>query len=211
VAAADRLVLLSCLRASPPERAWRLPEAWWPQYCVYLASDGPERAHERRRPGRAPSERPTRDDYLVRYVKCRVWWTLDRPACHVAVALGCLLYCYPPEALVQLAPALCAPDQIQRIRARLVSRLQARFPHAHLFGGDHGTSRMPADRARPVAGPSCLDVVHALGGGARARAGPHPVTVGDLLRAGLRLLGLGPHPRADQSDRRGVPAVDPRV
>jgi hypothetical protein len=142
VAAADRLVLLSCLRASPPERAWRLPEAWWPQYCVYLASDGPERAHERRRPGRAPSERPTRDDYLVRYVKCRVWWTLDRPACHVAVALGCLLYCYPPEALVQLAPALCAPDQIQRIRARLVSRLQARFPHAHLFGGDHGTSRM---------------------------------------------------------------------
>jgi hypothetical protein len=60
----------------------------------------------------------------------------------VAVALGCLLYRYPPEALVRLAPALCPPAQILRIRARLVSRLQARFPRAHLFASDHGTSRM---------------------------------------------------------------------
>jgi hypothetical protein len=142
VAAADRLVLLQHLRESPARRAWRPPEAWCPQYCVYLASDGPERAQERPRPGRVPQERPTRDDYLVRYVKCLVWWTLDRPACYVAVVLGCLLYRYPPEALVRLTPALCAPDQIQRIRLRLVSQLQARFPRAHWFPGDHGAARL---------------------------------------------------------------------
>jgi hypothetical protein len=140
--AADRLVLLQRLRESPTGRTWRrLPEAWLPQYCVYLASDPRERGHERPRPGRAARERPTRDDYLVSYVKCLVWWTMDRTACHVAVALGCLLYGYPPEALVRLAPALCAPDQIQRIRVRLVSQLQARFPRAHLFAGDHDTRR----------------------------------------------------------------------
>jgi hypothetical protein len=142
VAAADRLVLLQRLRASPTGRAWRLPEAWWPQYCVYLASDGPERAHERPRPGRAPHERPTRDDYLVRYVKCLIWWTLNRPACHMSVALGCLLYRYPLAALVRLAPALCAPDQIQRIHVRLVSQLQARFPRAPWVPGDHGAARL---------------------------------------------------------------------
>jgi hypothetical protein len=141
--AADWLVLLQRLRESPTGHTWRrLPEAWLPQYCVYLASDGPERAHERRRPHRAPPERPTRDDSLLRYVKCLVWWTLDRSACHVAVALGCLLYCYPPEALVRLAPALCAPHQVHRIRVRLVSQLQARFPRAHFFAGDHGTRRL---------------------------------------------------------------------
>jgi hypothetical protein len=32
VAAADRPVLLQRLRESPTGRAWRLPEAWWPQY-----------------------------------------------------------------------------------------------------------------------------------------------------------------------------------
>jgi hypothetical protein len=142
VAAADRLVLLQRLQPSPNGRAWRLPEAWWPQYCVYLASDGPERAHEHPRPGREPQERPTRDDYLVRYVKCLIWWTLNRPACHMAVALGCLLYRYPPEALVRLAPALCAPDQIQGIRVRLVSQLHARFPRADFFPGDHGATRL---------------------------------------------------------------------
>jgi hypothetical protein len=140
--AADRLTLLRRLRESPTGRPWRrLPEAWLPQYCVYLASDGPELAHERRRRGRILRERPTRDDYLVRYVKCLVWWTMDRTACHVAVALGCFLYRYPPGALVRLAPWLCAPHQIRRIRVRLTQQLQTRFPRAHLFEGDHGTRR----------------------------------------------------------------------
>src|SRR5687768_7215720 len=61
---------------TPTGHAWRrLPDSWLPQYCVYLASDPHERAHERPRPGRAPRERPTRDDYVVCYVKCLVWWT----------------------------------------------------------------------------------------------------------------------------------------
>jgi hypothetical protein len=140
--AADRLALLRRLREHSTGHAWRrLPEAWLPQYCVYLASDGPERAHERPRPGRALRARPTRDDYLVRYLKCLVCWSMDRTACHVAVALGCFLYRYPPDALVRLAPALCDPYQIQRIRVRLTQQLQARFPRAHLFDVDHGTRR----------------------------------------------------------------------
>jgi hypothetical protein len=77
--AADRLALLRRLRDHPTGHAWRrLPEAWWPQYCVYLASDPHERAHERPRRGRVLRERPTPDDYLIRYVKCLVWWTMDQ-------------------------------------------------------------------------------------------------------------------------------------
>ena len=57
------------------------------------------------------------------------------------MALGCFLYRYPPDALVRLAPALCDPHQIQRIRMRLTQRLQARFPRAHVFEGDYVTRR----------------------------------------------------------------------
>jgi hypothetical protein len=70
----------------------RLPEAWLPQYCVYMASDAHERDQERPRPGQEPRYRPTPDDRLVRYIKCLIWWTMDRNACHVAVALGCFLH-----------------------------------------------------------------------------------------------------------------------
>jgi hypothetical protein len=149
--AANRLALLRRLREHPTGHAWRrLLEAWLPQYCVYLASDGRERAHERPRPGRAPRERPTRDDYLVRYLKCLVWWTIDRTACHVAVALGCFLYRYPTDALVRLTPGLFDPHQIQRIRVRLTQQLQARFPRAPLFEVDHGTrsTRVPTTHDR---------------------------------------------------------------
>jgi hypothetical protein len=146
--AADRLTRLLLLRDQPAGHEWHLlPEAWLPQYCVYLASDLHERVQERLRAGRAVRERPTQDDYLVRYLKCLIWWTIDRTACHVAVALGCFLYRYLPGDLVQLAPALCAPRQIQQIRARLTQRLQARFPRTHLFPGDHGTDRTPSPTA----------------------------------------------------------------
>jgi hypothetical protein len=141
--AADRLTLLRRLWEPSTRPAWpRLPEAWLPQYCVYLVSDAHERAHERPRPGRTAREWPSRDDYLVRYVKCLVWWTLDRPACHIAVALGCFLYRYPPGVLVRLAPAFCQLDQTLRIRARLAQQLQARFPRAHVFPGNHATRRI---------------------------------------------------------------------
>jgi hypothetical protein len=149
--AVDRLALLRRLREHPNGHAWRrLPEAWLPQYCVYVASDGPERAHERPRPRRTPRARPTRDDYLVRYLKCLVWWTMDRTACHMAVALLCFLYRYPLGALVRLVPALCDSHQIQRIRVRLTQQLQARFPRAHLFEGDQTTlrTRPPTEHER---------------------------------------------------------------
>jgi hypothetical protein len=140
--AAERLVLLQRVQERPPGSAWgRLPAACWPQWCVYLASDGQERAHERPHPGRRLEKRPTPDDYLVRYLKCLVWRTMTESPCHVALALGCFLYRYPPRAIAQLAPVLCAGQDILRIRVRLASQLQARFPHAQLFATDHDQPR----------------------------------------------------------------------
>jgi hypothetical protein len=55
---------------------------------------------------------------------------MDRSACHVALALGCFLYTYPPGAIAQLAPVLCHQHQ-----------LHSRFPRAHLFGGADHTRR----------------------------------------------------------------------
>ena len=138
--AADRLALLRRLREHSIGHAWRrLPDAWLPQYCVYVVSDRPGRAHERPRPHRTPRARPTRDDYLVRYLKCLGWWIMTSrpvmwPWCCVAssTAIRRVTSCGWP-------PALCDPHRIHRLRVRLTQQLQARFPRAHLFEVDHGT------------------------------------------------------------------------
>jgi hypothetical protein len=129
---------------------FRLPEVCLPQYCVYLASDARERKQECPRPGHEPRERPTPDDYLVRYIKFLVWWTMDRNACHVAVALGCFLFTYQPGEIVSLAPELFNPHNIRRVKRRLVHHLHARFRCANLFQGDCHTlrTRSPTDHER---------------------------------------------------------------
>lgn len=93
----------------------------------------------------------------MRYIKSLVWWTMDRTACHVAVALGCFLYRYPPGDLVHLTPTLCRPHQIQGIRRRLAQQLNARFPSAHPFDGAHGTGH-----TRPPTAPDRQLVQRAL-------------------------------------------------
>jgi hypothetical protein len=114
----------------------RLPEACLLQFCVYLASDARERDQERPRPGQEPQHRPTPDDWLVRYIKCLIWWTMDRNAGYVAVALGCFLYGYQPGDIVNLAPELFNEYDLWYIKRRLAQQLQSRFQHANLFMGD---------------------------------------------------------------------------
>jgi hypothetical protein len=136
----ERLALLRRLqdRRTGHDRL-RLPEACLPQYCVYLASDARERAQERPPPGQDLRDRPTPDDYLVRYLKALVWWTMDRNACHVAVALGCFLYAYPPGDIASLALEVFNPHNIRRVKRRLAHQLHARFQHAHIFRGEPHT------------------------------------------------------------------------
>jgi hypothetical protein len=110
----------------------RLPEACLPQYCVYLASDARERAQECPRPGHEPRYHPSPDDWLVRYIKALVWWTMDRNACHVAVALGCFLYGYQPGEIVRLAPEVFNYHNIRRVKARLAHQIYARFRNANI-------------------------------------------------------------------------------
>jgi hypothetical protein len=143
LAAGERLTLLQRLqdRRTGSSYRHRLPEVCLPQYCVYLASDVRERAQESPPPGRDAPEPPTPDDYLVRYIKTLVWWTMDRNACHVAVALGCFLYGYRPGDLASLAPDFFPLSSLRRVKQRLACQLQARFQRAHLFGGDHPTLR----------------------------------------------------------------------
>jgi hypothetical protein len=139
--ACERLALLRRLqdRCTGHYRL-KLPEAYLPQYSVYLASDVRERAQERPRPGQDSRDRPAPNDWLVRYIKFLVWQTMDRTACHVAVALGCFLYGYQPGDIATLAPELFNHN-IRRVRRRLVHQLQARFAGANLFRGDHHTRR----------------------------------------------------------------------
>jgi hypothetical protein len=105
LAARERLMLLQRLQARRTGfYRHQLPEVCLPQYCVYLASDVRERAQESPPSGQDAPAPPTPDDYLVRYIKSLVWWTMDRNACHVAVALGCFLYGYRPGEIASLAP-----------------------------------------------------------------------------------------------------------
>jgi hypothetical protein len=117
----------------------RLPATCLPQYCVYLASDRRERDQERLLPGQGQQDGPTSDDWLVRYVKFLIWQTMDRNACHVAVALGCFLYGYQPGDIANLAPELFNHHNIRRIKRRLAQQIDARFQAAHIFFDDHHT------------------------------------------------------------------------
>jgi hypothetical protein len=128
----------------------RLPEVCLPQYCVYLASDMRERDQERSRSGKEPRYRPTADDWLVRYIKSLVWWTMDRNACHVAVALGCFLYRYQPGEIANLAPEIFNQHNIRRVKSRLAHQIQARFQNANIVIGEHYAlrTRAPTEHER---------------------------------------------------------------
>jgi hypothetical protein len=130
----------------------RLPEACLPQYCVYLASDARERAQERPGPGQNPGYHPSPDDWLVRYVKALVWWTMDRNACHVAVALGCFLYDYQPGEIVSLAPEVFNRHNIRRVKARLAQQIHVRFQTANIMGGEPDMlyTRPPTEHERQL-------------------------------------------------------------
>jgi hypothetical protein len=130
----------------------RLPEACLPQYCVYLASDARERIQERPRPGQKPRYQPRPDDWLVRYIKALVWWTMDWNACHVAVALGCFLYGYQPGEVVSLAPEIFNHHNIRRVKARLAQQIHARFQSANIMVGEPFTlrTRPPTEHERQL-------------------------------------------------------------
>jgi hypothetical protein len=130
----------------------RLPEACLPQYCVYLASDVRERAQERPRPGQKPRYHPSPDDWLVRYIKALVWWTMDRNACHVAMALGCFLYGYQPGEIVSLAPEVFNHHNVRRVKARLARQIHARFQNANIIEGESYTvcTRFPTAHERQL-------------------------------------------------------------
>jgi hypothetical protein len=130
----------------------RLPEGCLPQYCVYLASDARERAQECLCPGQEPRYRPTPEDWLVRYIKALVWWTMDRNACHVAVALGCFLYGYRPGDIARLAPEIFNQHNIRRVKRRLAQQIHGRFQGAPIFFDEHHTlhTRPPTAQERQV-------------------------------------------------------------
>jgi hypothetical protein len=151
--ACDRIALLRRMQdRRGGHYRFRLPEACLPQYCVYLASDAREREQERWRPGREPRYRPTADDYLVRYLKFIVAWTMDRNACHVAVALGCFLYGYQPGDIANLAPEIFNHHNIRRVKRRLSLQLQDRFQSANIVIDAHHTlcTRAPTAHERQL-------------------------------------------------------------
>jgi hypothetical protein len=136
--ACDRIALLRRMQdRREGHYKFKLPEACLPQYCVYLASDAREREQECWRPGKELRYRPTADDYLVRYIKFLVSWTMDRNACHVAVALGCFLYGYQPGDIANLAPEIFNHHNIRRVKRRLGLQLQARFQSANIVVDAH--------------------------------------------------------------------------
>jgi hypothetical protein len=130
----------------------RVPESSLPQYCVYLASDARERHQERQRSDKEGRSQLTSDDFLVRYIKFLLWQTMDRNACHVAVALGCFLYDYQPGDITSLAPDIFSPHNIRRVKSQLAHRLYARFQHTPIFLNEHLTlaTRPPTEHERQL-------------------------------------------------------------
>lgn len=128
--ACERLTLVRRLHDRRTGRyRLRLPEACLPHYCVYLASEAGERDRECPLQGETPVYRPTPDDYL----KCLVWRTMDRSACHVAVALGCFLYGYQPGDMASLAPEVFHYHNIRCVKQRLAKQLKTRLQGVPMF------------------------------------------------------------------------------
>jgi hypothetical protein len=86
----------------------------------------------------------------VRYIKALVWWTMDRNACHVAVALGCFLHGYRSAEIASLAPDFFNQHNIWRVKRRLALQLEARFQSANIFQSDQHTllTRPPTEHER---------------------------------------------------------------
>jgi hypothetical protein len=132
--ACERLTLVRRLHDRRTGRyRLRLPEARLPHYCVYLASEAGERDQECPLQGETPVYRPTPDDYLVRYLKCLVWRTMDRNASHVAVALGCFLYGFQPSDMASLAPEVFHYHNIRCEKQRLAKQLKTRLQGVPMF------------------------------------------------------------------------------
>lgn len=151
--ACERITLLRRLQERRSNHyKFVLPAACLPQYCVYLASDRRERAQEYTTSGQDAGDPPTKDDRLVRYIKFLVWQTMDRNACHVAVALGCFLYKYQPSEIANLAPEIFNQHNIRRVKRRLAHQIQARFQCAHSFNGKQHIlhTRPPTEHERQL-------------------------------------------------------------
>jgi hypothetical protein len=151
--ACDRITLLRRMQERREGHyKFRLPESCLPQYCIYLASDAREREQEHRNRGKEPRYCPTLDDYLVRYIKFLVCRTMDRNACHVAVALGCFLYGYQPGDIADLAPEIFNHHNIRRVKQRLALQIQERFGGSKLVVDGHRRlcTRPPTTQERQV-------------------------------------------------------------
>lgn len=150
--ACERIPLLRRLQVRRTGRyRLRIPEACLPQYCVFLASDARECDQERRARGKDRHYLLSVDDFLARYIKFLVWQTMDRHACHAAVALGCFLYGYQPRDIMSLAPDIFSPHNIRRVKSQLARRLYARFQHVLSFDEHHTPlTRSPTHRERQL-------------------------------------------------------------
>jgi hypothetical protein len=86
----------------------------------------------------------------VRYIKSLVCWTMDRNACHVAVALGCFLYGYQPGNIADLAPEIFNHHNIRRVKRRLARQIHARFQDANIVIDEHHMlyTRPPTEHER---------------------------------------------------------------
>ena len=104
--ACDRIILLRRMQdRREGHYKFRLPEACLP---AVLCVPGVRRARTRPRmpTTQARSRGIGRARMITWYVtsSALIWWTMDRNACHVAVALGCFLYGYQPGDIAESGP-----------------------------------------------------------------------------------------------------------
>ncbi len=108
----------------------KIPEDLLPQVGVYVVSEWWEREQEASCTPKRSRYCPTSADRLVRYLKCVIWRTMDRPSYWAAVAIGCFLYRYRPSDIVRLAPDCFPEANIRRVKKNIHDILVQRFTDA---------------------------------------------------------------------------------
>lgn len=101
------------------------------QLAVYRVSDRWEQGQAGLTRAQQLPYRPTAADWLARYIKLLIWWTMKRRAMHVAVGLGCFLYTYTRDEIQDLGVNLASPwhpKSMERSEKDIRDEIQKRFP-----------------------------------------------------------------------------------
>ena len=157
------------------------------QKCVFHVTELAEKAEEQ-------SMNSTPDDLLIRYIKLLLNKTFEREAHYAAVSLGCYLYHYETQYMLELDPDFFLPGNFNRAHGSLRIYIYERFPVLFDKSAPPGKSqpslREPRGNERALAYKT-LEYLRPWGTGCLSHAPPRNTFAGRVSNPSEAQCGRG--------------------